>query len=44
MQNWVGDNPCNRVQRDVIDAEAPDKLVDVPDMLLVRFGSEKNFE
>ena len=40
ISNWLS----NRIERNIIDAEAPHKIVDVADMLLVWLRRKKGFE
>ncbi len=40
MWDWVCNNASDAIEWDVINAEAPDKVFDIADMLLMGFGGE----
>ena len=42
--NRVCDEFCDRIKRDKVNTEAPDKLINAADMLLVWFSRKKCFK
>ena len=44
MGNWVSDDTCDLVEGDVVDAKAPNKVVYIVDMLLMRLWGQETFK
>ena len=43
-RDWIRDDPCDGVEWGVVDAEPPDELVNMADMLLMGLRREDGFE
>ena len=43
-RNGVRNDACDLIERNEIYTEAPNKVIDVGDVLLMRFGCEQDFE
>ncbi len=44
MRDWVSNDSGDGIERDVVDAKTPDKVVDMANVLLMEFGCNDSLE